>query len=423
MDGYILPLNIRMGLPYLSMRPFTNDEWDTLPHIILTSERDWDPSTLDKELDGDEKWFDALNEEVDYPLKGIFNLRGEYEKRTISFHDSLTYIPVEKAYSVNARGITKHNEPNYESLRPKFGWLSTDIIRETFQRTTQYVRLPGSEILKKRYKSPYPALNVFRREEPVAMDTVYSDVPAIDDGSTCAQLYVGTKSMVADVYGMKSEKQLVSTLEDNIRERGAMKLLISDSAQSEISKRILDVLRTLCIPSWQSEPYQQHQNPCERRYQDVKRMTNTLLDRTGSLASMWLLAMTYVCFLLNHTYNGSIRTVPITVATGSTPDISPLLQFTWWEPVYYKVDDSDFPSETREKRGRFVGIAEHVGHRMTFRVLTDDTHKVICRSNIRSALDSTAPNLRLDPIDGESLRKYVRFRDDSPRESTDLNVD
>jgi hypothetical protein len=251
-DGYILPLNIRMGLPYLSMHLFTDEEWDSLPHIILTSEREWDPSCLDRELDSDEKWFDVLSKEVEYPLKGIFNLLGEYEICTVPFHDCAAYIPVDKAYSINVHRITKHNEPNYESLRPKFGWLSTDIIQETFCNTTQYIQLPGSEILKKRYKSPCPALNVFRREEPVAMDTVYSDKPAIDNSSTCAQLYVGTKSTVADVYGMKSEKQLVNTLEDNICEQGAMKLLISDSAQSEISSRILDVLHTLCIPSWQS---------------------------------------------------------------------------------------------------------------------------------------------------------------------------
>jgi hypothetical protein len=88
-NGYVLPLNIRMGLPYLSMRPFTDDEWDTLPHIILTSEIDWDPTTLDRELDDDDdEWLDALTDKVDYPLKGIFNLRGEYAKRTILFHDS-----------------------------------------------------------------------------------------------------------------------------------------------------------------------------------------------------------------------------------------------------------------------------------------------------------------------------------------------
>jgi hypothetical protein len=72
-DGYILPLNIHMGLLYLSKRPFTDVEWHMLPHIILMSEREWDPSCLRKELDSNEKWFDALSKEEEYPLKGIFN--------------------------------------------------------------------------------------------------------------------------------------------------------------------------------------------------------------------------------------------------------------------------------------------------------------------------------------------------------------
>jgi hypothetical protein len=57
------------------------------------------------------------------------------------------------------------------------------------------------------------------------------------------------------------------------------------------------------------------------------------------------------------------------------------LLFRFWVPVYYELDDSTFPSESREKLGRFVGIAEHVGHFMTFEILTDDTNKVIFRSN------------------------------------------
>ena len=47
---------------------------------------------------------------------------------------------------------------------------------------------------------------------------------------------------------------------------------------------------------------------------------------------------------------------------GSTPDISSLLCFCFWEPVYYRMDDSDFPSEPTEKLRRFVGIFENVGH-------------------------------------------------------------
>ena len=85
-----------------------------------------------------------------------------------------------------------------------------------------------------------------------------------------------------------------------------MTKLISDSAQVEISKKVQDIKRNLIIADWQSEPHQQHQNPAERRYQDVKRLTNTLLDRTGAPTSLWFLAMTHACFILNHSVNASI---------------------------------------------------------------------------------------------------------------------
>ena len=127
-----------------------------------------------------------------------------------------------------------------------------------------------------------------------------------------------------------------------------------------------------------------------------------MMERSGSPAHTWLLAPIYACFFLNHTASAvlSWRT-PLEQLTSTTPDISPLLRFYWWQPVYYKLDDSDFPSDTREKRGRFVGIAEHVGHSMTYKILTDDTKKVIHQSNVRPADDPLTPNLRLDLFDGE----------------------
>jgi hypothetical protein len=53
------------------------------------------------------------------------------------------------------------------------------------------------------------------------------------------------------------------------------------------------------IPSWQSKAEQQQQNPAETHYQTIKRMTNTLLDQSGSPAYTWLLCLMYVCILLN----------------------------------------------------------------------------------------------------------------------------
>jgi hypothetical protein len=63
--------------------------------------------------------------------------------------------------------------------------------------------------------------------------------------------------------------------------------------------------------------------------------------------------------------------------------------------------DSSFPSESVEKKGRWVGIEEYVGDALTYRILTDDTNKVIPRSAIRSALASGERNLRANPDSGE----------------------
>ena len=150
------------------------------------------------------------------------------------------------------------------------------------------------------------------------------------------------------------------------------------------------------------EPHQQHQNPAESSHQTIRKMIDTLVDGSVSLVYTWLLAMWYICFLLNLTFCGVVNGIPTQHLIGSTPDLSPLLRFCWYQYIYYKVDDSDFPSVTREERGHFVGITENVGHAMIFRILTDDTKKVINWSNVRSAGLPLEYNLCLDPLCGES---------------------
>ena len=84
--------------------------------------------------------------------------------------------------------------------------------------------------------------------------------------------------------------------------------------------------------------------------------------------------------------NASIGSaIPMQILTGSTSDISALLQFDIYEPVYYKMEESHFPSTSNEGSGCFVGISEHVGHALTFMILTDDTQKIIHCSVVHSA--------------------------------------
>ena len=79
--------------------------------------------------------------------------------------------------------------------------------------------------------------------------------------------------------------------------------------------------------------------------------------------------------------------------TRQVPDISHFLHFSFWEPIYYKVDENEpdhrFPSQSNEKRGHWVGFAENKGDQLTWKILTDDTNTIIIRSAVRSATQTS----------------------------------
>ena len=106
--------------------------------------------------------------------------------------------------TLNTREIkVKKKELDYGSLKPYFDWLSSKVTKKMVNLTMQYARTPTSTILKKKFKSPFLVFNVKHRYESVATDTIYGNTPAIDDGSILAQIFIGTKTLITDIYGMR----------------------------------------------------------------------------------------------------------------------------------------------------------------------------------------------------------------------------
>ena len=59
-DGFVIPLDMQHGLPYLDMRSFTDEEWDDFPHFIINCNDVWDFSALDHKQSDDHHWYDQL---------------------------------------------------------------------------------------------------------------------------------------------------------------------------------------------------------------------------------------------------------------------------------------------------------------------------------------------------------------------------
>jgi hypothetical protein len=56
LEGYIIPLTIKDSLVLLDIRPHTDNEFEALPHVHLTSELEWDPSAPYHPFQDASKW-------------------------------------------------------------------------------------------------------------------------------------------------------------------------------------------------------------------------------------------------------------------------------------------------------------------------------------------------------------------------------
>ena len=288
-EGYVIPLSIESGLVYMhSIRIPTDQDLQNYPHVFFTSPDIWDASVLGHEITP--SLLEDINQQSDDSLlqDSIFDGYGDLHHRAIQTLNIVCDLPSLPSGEPITHAYLHDSNPaeeDWKTLRPYFGWQSEQVIKNTYKVTSRFGgTIPQHDDLKKHFKSRNPIFNISRRNKPVATDTIFSDTPAINDGSTMAQFFVGRDTLVCDAYGIKTQKQFINTLYDNIRFRGAMTTLITDGGRYEISKKVADLLRSLFIETHDSEPYHQHQNKAEQRYGVVKRYTNTLMNLTGAPA-------------------------------------------------------------------------------------------------------------------------------------------
>lgn len=420
-DGYIIPLIIKGGLPYMPMTKPSKSDLDRLPQIFFTSDNPWDPSVVDHTLEEDD--INIEDEDTD-------NFYEHYDKRVTTTGEIIHPDPMDNIYgehfenpsdrvisALACSAKVKLKDHDYEALKPNFAWAPIEVIKKTLENTTQMFRNMYRMPLRKHFKSRFPAANVPRRNEAVATDTIMASVPAHMSGVKMAQIFVGRRTTVADVYPLRKQSDIPHKLEDNIRERGAMDCFISDGAKANLSNRINDLLRLYCIDDYQSEPHHQHQNYAENKIGKIKDVTNRLMARVGCPPSMWLLSIMYVTHLLNYLATESLNwQVPLQILWGFTPDASMFMAFHFWQQVFYAVDDI-FPSVFPEKLGRIVGFACGIGDALTYQVLDDTTQELLYRSSIRpqhTGIHNAHPGEENSLLSDKPIESFIRLASETP---------
>ena len=396
LDGYSVPLLTKDGLAYAtSLGRSTDQDMDTYPHVLITSPDEWDHSQVPDQPFGD-PMFDAHG---DFNQPIIANLNNLLDAPP---GDCESYTEISSVFTANLHQSSPQ-EPDWNTQRPFLAWTSPSSIKNTFHVTTRHGTAPNTQdYIKNHFKPRNPVFSIPRCSEAVATDTIFSDTTAVDDGSTMAQFFCGHDTLVCDAYGIKSTKQFINTLSDNIRKWGAMDTLTSDGGKYEIPKGVTNLLHSLFIQDYQSESYHQDQTKTETCFGPAKRCTNTAMNTSGYLACCWLLCLQYIFVVLHHLASPTLQGIyPGQALQGTTPDISFMLHSSFYESVYYRIDSSEpdfnFPSSSNDNKGYWAGFAANQGDSLTWRTLTEDTQRIIICSGIQSALSTTTNQCLASP--------------------------
>ena len=181
-DGYPMPLTCRGGLMYHSILSYPTDtDLERYPavhligptHLVMGSLLG--PTTLMRDL----PLILTLMSLGITPQRAIQTL-SIFDNSSSTLTPCSTLMTDQHGFRTYQHDVS-HETPNYEKFRSYFGWVNVDTVQKTMEQSTQWgVSLPNTFLMKKHLKSRNPVLNIPRRHEPVATDTVFSDTPVVD---------------------------------------------------------------------------------------------------------------------------------------------------------------------------------------------------------------------------------------------------
>ena len=120
-------------------------------------------------------------------------------------------------------------------------------------KTTQHYQADKQIPRQKHFNSCFPGANVPHLTEWYSFDTMFYDVPALDDGipghggCMMIQMFGGLDSELLHGVPMKTESEVPDTILDFICHYGTMEGLISNNTKSETSFTVCDILRLYMI--------------------------------------------------------------------------------------------------------------------------------------------------------------------------------
>ena len=390
----------------------TDEDLNSLPHIVLTSDQHWNPQSVEFPKNSL-----AVEEEIERQVEDVRTLREAdvclttdqdcYEDRDDNDDTNQTVfenidlinkrlieaVKVQQSPSPeeSRRTISQVNRDEHDEVQeglPKLYrtsgkrkstvtaeklaklWdISFEKARNTIRKTTQHFVRSAVMPLSRRFKAD----RFFKRPKfnaTVFTDTIDGRVKTIE-GNRYAQLFT-TAEWFADIYPMSSKAKAGKALGSFINDYGVMTELVSDGGGEQVGHRtqFQDYVDKFDIRHTLTEPGRSNQNRAEGVVNELRKRWFRVMVRKRVPRRLWDYGFKWICKTMQLTalHTSTLDGItPLQFVTGETPDISQYAEIGFYDWVKYQENAGAGP----EKIGRWLGVSENIGSMMSCWILPE----------------------------------------------------
>lgn len=358
-----LPLHMNGPVPFLPISKPTTDDLTLLPRLQLTSDEvTWEPSIIFGSTHEDSSVIYETDD--DYYISGLMQLEEMVSRHNI--------------FALQASG--RDGKCSAAHLSKLWG-IGLKAAERTITATTQRSRrdLKGNisrrvrtKVHQRRYRQLDGYLGRF------SSDTFFSKCKSLR-GNDCFQLFTN-KASYTKAYAMESKGDAPFALNRFIHEVGVPSEMHTDGSKEQSHGNWKKTCQKHAIYRTWNEPYSPWQNLAEKAGGIIKARCRDMMRRTNTPIVLWDYCVEYNAELRTMTASNNINLsgrTPFEKVMGYTPDISELVEFDWYQWVWF----NDPTSPNRTELGRWLGPAHNAGQGLAYYILSEKG-EVVMRSTV-----------------------------------------
>ena len=369
-----LPLIMRGPVPVIPILKPTDLEIQTLPRLQLTSDEViWNPNEIfgnEADIPGND-WY--IEDDQDYHhVSGLAMLK-----------NALNHSKMIKSIE----GLPRTSKCNANHLSRLWG-IGLKAAQRTIDSTTQMSirsshglgmsKRVRTKVHQRRYRQLDGHLGRF------SSDTFFSNCKSLR-GNQCFQVFTNRASYTK-AYSMESKSDAHLALNRFVHEVGVPTELHTDGSKEQALGEWKRICQRHSIYRTWTEPHSPWQNLAEKAGGIIKARCRDMMRRTNTPIVLWDYCIEYNSELRSMTASKNLELegrTPFEKVMGYTPDISELVEFDWYEWVWFY----DPTKPERVQLGRWLGPAHNAGQGLAFYLLNENG-EVVMRSSV-TALKET----------------------------------